>query len=1114
MKNLSEKLPSSKNLVRFLNPKFLALSIFFILFTSTILAWNYTGRKIEMESRASFEADTDDIQRIIDVQIQHYIDTLYGVQGLFKAYGDVSLEQWNKYIDSLDLKKRFPGIQDVTYARYVPREEAKDFENNIRRTYHNNALKIHPAVDREEYFPTLYASSFSQDNTRKLGFDLGSDPVRLSALNRAIQSGEAVVTGKLTLEISQKPGFAIRIPIYKNSLLKDTGAEKRRGLMGFVSISLVLEELMDSLFNKGDSHRFDIELFDNGPFEKTGSKPFLPETSRLLYDRDRVLHINDPAYRPRHHKTSSFDIAGEEWVAYFSMLPDFNTGTERNFPFFVLLSGMIISVLLFRMTWSVATSHTRVKEIARRMTLEWEESEEKFRAISQTARDGIISTDDAGKIIYMNDGALRILGYSSEEIIGRHYTILAPERLREGKPLVLEKYLFLKKATQKSKTIELIGLKKDNTEFQVELSLARWKTGKGTFFTAIIRDITDRKRTEKTLNQKNSFVQLLYIIATSANEASSLEEALKNCVDVICRHTGWSVGHVYLTSKETGEARMIPTNIWYFDNPPDFKEFRHLTEKTILRPGEGLPGRVLESGAPLWIVLPGSVTEFPRGTCAEAAGIKTCFAFPILVQQEVVSVLEFFCKEKIEMDAAVLEAMAHIGSQLGRVVERKRAREQLNYIATHDPLTQIPNRVLFSDRLVCAITQAKRNEKLIAVMFVDLDQFKRINDNLGHTQGDQVIKESAQRLRGCVRSCDTVSRWGGDEFALIFENIGRTKDVKKLCQKILEVLSKPFDVGGQECYITASVGVSLFPYDGENEETLLRHADTAMFRAKEGGRNSFQFFSQEMSAESSDKLVLENQLRHALERNEFILYYQPLVDVQTEQILGVEALIRWNHPNLGMIPPGKFIPLAEETGLIVPIGEWVLRTACAQNKAWQDMGLPPIRVAANLSAVQFRQSGIVKKIASILKETDLSPRYFEIELTESSLMNNKEETVASLKSLHDMGIHISIDDFGTGYSSLSYIKRFPIDTLKIDRSFVIEMTTNPDDAAFARAIIAMAKSLKLKVIAEAVETADQLAFLKTNFCDEFQGFYFSPAVPSDVLAAILRDHVFLKSKFI
>lgn len=1104
---MTKSFKKSSSLKRFgglLKPRQLAFAAFLLFFAVTILAWFYTRQKIEKESRAIFEDQVNQTTRLIDLHIQDYIDTLYDLRGLFRVSGDISLEQWNRYIQSLDLERRLPGIVDVTFARTISGKEKKNFETHIQQIYHNKTLTVHPAGNREKYFPTLYATSFQKENTRKLGFDLGGDLVRLSALDRAIASGKAAATGKLTLQITQKPGFAIRIPVFKNDLPRGTGDEKRAALLGFISFSLSVDNMMGSIFEENNSREVDFEIYDNGPVEKEPSRNLNLDSARFFYDRDGVLHMSDPLYQRRYQKTVFLGVAGEEWLIYFSTPSDFNTGLEARFPLFILLSGTIISFLVFGMTWSAANSQARAEELAMKMTVELKESEGKFRSISQTARDAIISTDLSGKVVYVNDEAVRLSGYSSEEIVGKYYDILISERLRGSRAIILEKHLFTKKARRSGKVIETTAMRKDQTEFPVELSLGRWKIAGQSFFTAIARDITNRKKSEKVIKEKNSFVQLLYIITVAANESASLEEALQICVDAVCQHTGWPMGHVYLTKNDNGGNVMIPSNIWHFDNPLQFTGFRRMTENTILRPGEGLPGKVLEDRAPLWMVLPLPLNQFPRGLSAEASGIKTCFAFPLLVEQEVVAVLEFFSREKVSPDESVLEAMTHIGTQLGRIVERKRAKERMSFMATHDPLTQIPNRTIFSDRLANAIANAKRSLKSVAVVFIDLDRFKRINDTLGHTLGDVAIQAVAQRLKSNVRISDTVSRWGGDEFTLIFENLARVKDARKLCQKIVEGLAKPFDVGGHECFITASVGVSLFPHDGETEEILLRHADTAMYRAKERGRNNFQFFSQEMSSDSSDKLVLENQLRHAIDRKEFVLYYQPVLDCQTGRITGAEALIRWKHPVLGIIPPGTFIPLAEETGLIIPMSEWVIQTACAQNKAWQETGLPPIRVATNVTALYFQLPGMVEKIRNILKETDLAPQYLELELTESVLMHQKEETIINLNKLHDMGIDISIDDFGTGYSSLSYLKRFPINSLKIDRSFVMEVTTNPDDAAIAWAIIAMAKSLKLKVIAEAVETADQLAFLKSHACDEFQGFLFSPAVPPEAFINLVK----------
>ena len=1087
-----------------LKPGQLAFAVFLLFFALTILAWFYARQKIEKESRAVFEDQVNKTTRLIDLQIQNYIDTLYDLQGLFSVSGDISLEQWNRYIQSLDLDHRLPGIQDVTFARYISGKEKKNFETHIQQIYRDKTLTVHPAGNREKYVPTLYATSFQKENTRKLGFDLGGDPVRPSALDRAIASGKAAATGKITLQITQKPGFAIRFPIFKNGMPLKSETERRAALLGFISFSLAIDDMMGTIFDKNNSREVDFEIYDNGPVEKEPSRNLNLDSAHFFYDRDSVLHISDPLYQRRYQKTVFLGVAGEEWLIYFSTPSDFNAGLEARLPLFILLSGAVISFLVFGMTWSVSHSQGRAEELAMKMTVELKESERKFRSISQTARDAIISTDISGKVVYVNDEAMHLSGYSSEEIVGKNYDILISERLRGSQPIILEKYLFTKKARRSGKVIEMTAMRKDKTEFPVELSLGRWKIAGQSFFTVIARDITNRKKSEKVIKEKNSFVQLLYIITVAANEATSLEEALQTCVDAVCQHTGWPMGHVYLTKNGNASNVMVPSGIWHFDNPLQFTEFRRMTENTILRPGEGLPGKVLEDRAPLWMVLPLPVNQFPRCLSAEASGIKTCFAFPLLVEQEVVAVLEFFSREKVSPDESVLEAMTHIGTQLGRIVERKRAKDRISFMATHDSLTQIPNRTIFSDRLANAIAQAKRSLKLVAIVFVDLDHFKRINDHLGHTLGDVAIQAVAQRLKSSVRISDTVSRWGGDGFALIFENLARVKDARKLCQKIVGGLAKPFDVGGQECFITASVGISLFPHDGETEETLLRHADTAMYRAKERGRNNFQFFSQEMSLDSSDKLVLENQLRRAIDRKEFVLYYQPVLNCQTGRITGAEALIRWKHSALGMIPPGKFIPLAEETGLIIPISEWVIQTACAQNKAWQEAGLPPIRVATNVTALYFQLPGMVEKIRNILKETDLAPQYLELELTESVLMQHKEETITNLNILHDMGIDISIDDFGTGYSSLSYLKRFPINSLKIDRSFVMEVTTNPDDAAIAQAIIAMAKSLKLKVIAEAVETADQLAFLKSHACDEFQGFLFSPAVPPEAFINLVK----------
>jgi diguanylate cyclase (GGDEF)-like protein/PAS domain S-box-containing protein len=438
------------------------------------------------------------------------------------------------------------------------------------------------------------------------------------------------------------------------------------------------------------------------------------------------------------------------------------------------------------------------------------------------------------------------------------------------------------------------------------------------------------------------------------------------------------------------------------------------------------------------------------------------------------------------------------------VTARIRSEEQLNFLATHDALTHLPNRILFVDRLEQTMARGHWQKRLVAVMFLDLDRFKVINDTLGHTVGDLLLKAVSERLTASVRSGDTVARVSGDEFIIILADIGQAEDVAKVAEKILNSLSKPFNLEGRELFITTSIGISLYPDDGEQPETLLKNADTAMYRAKEQGRNNYQHYSAAMNASAFERLMIETSLRQALEKREFLLYYQPQVDLASSQIVGLEALIRWKHPAMGLVSPAKFIPLAEETGLIVPIGEWVLRTACSQNKTWQAAGFAPIRVSVNVSGCQFRRPDLIETIRRVLDETGLAPHYLEIELTESILMKNEEKMIATIGALHEMGVNISIDDFGTGYSSLSYLKRFAINNLKIDQSFVRDITTNPDDAAIVTAIITLAHSLKLKVIAEAVETNDQLQSLRTLQCDQMQGYLFSRPIPAEEMTKLLK----------
>jgi len=445
-----------------------------------------------------------------------------------------------------------------------------------------------------------------------------------------------------------------------------------------------------------------------------------------------------------------------------------------------------------------------------------------------------------------------------------------------------------------------------------------------------------------------------------------------------------------------------------------------------------------------------------------------------------------------------------LNASLSRRLEEKAAAQEIEHLAFHDRLTGLSNRSMFSRLLEQGLQEAKRYDRKLGVFFVDLDRFKNINDTLGHQAGDLLLQEMATRLKACLRESDCIARLGGDEFVIMVPGFDGAEQLAAVAQKVLASVSRTFALGDHEFHVTASIGISVYPTDGDDERVLMKNADIAMYQSKEDGKNTFTFYSPELNRHSVERLAFESSLRRALDARQFQVHYQPKVDCHTSQMNGVEALLRWNHPDLGLVSPAKFIPIAEENGLIVPIGRWVLLTACQQHVAWRDLGYPPMRMSVNLSARQFYDDQLLSDVRSILIQTGMDASFLELEITESMLMRDVDKASQALVAFKNLGIRLSLDDFGTGYSSLSNLKRFPIDTIKVDRSFVRELPDNEEDRAITDAIIAMGKSLKMTIVAEGVETEGQIEFLRNHACDEFQGFYFSKAVPAAAITDLLR----------
>jgi len=629
----------------------------------------------------------------------------------------------------------------------------------------------------------------------------------------------------------------------------------------------------------------------------------------------------------------------------------------------------------------------------------------------------------------------------------------------------------------------------------------------------------------RELYENQTKLQLLEEVAASANQATTIRESMQFAVDRICAFTGWPVGHVSLTERNGTESRILPTSIWHCDSER-FKEFREATESMPFSEGTGLPGRVLSSGSVAWI---NDVTQdgnFPRWRSARQVGLRAAFGFPVLTGSEVVGVLEFFSELASEPDDALLRLMSQVGTQLGRVVERVRAEEKLLHDAFHDSLTALPNRALFMDRLQRAVSRAKRHrEYVFALLFIDIDRFKIVNDSLGHQAGDTLIIEVARRLLDCLRrdevtiqaskvngrprpaGDDTLARLGGDEFTILLDDIRAPSDGVRVAERIQQALAAPFRLNEQEVFVTASIGITDSSISYNSAGDALRDADTAMYRAKAQGKARCEVFDHGMHEMAVNRLKLESDLRRALEREEFRVYYQPVISLKDGRIAGFEALVRWQRPDVGLVLPGEFISVAEETGMILFIGNWVLRKACQQVHQWH-IERPQARlltISVNISARQFMQDDLVAQVRKVLLETKIEPSALKLEITETVTMGDAARTIKIVTELKKLGVRLSIDDFGTGYSSLSYLRRFPMDTLKIDRSFIHNLDVNSENREIVKTIMALARNLGMDVVAEGTETLGEINHLKELECEFGQGFFFSTPVDSNAALTLLRE---------
>ena len=684
------------------------------------------------------------------------------------------------------------------------------------------------------------------------------------------------------------------------------------------------------------------------------------------------------------------------------------------------------------------------------------EREARYRAVTYSAGDAIITADHAGNIIGWNRGAEAIFGYSEAEVSGQALTQLMPYRYRDQHLIGMNRVLSGGISHINGKSLELAGLRKDGNEFPLELSLAKWESSEGWFVTGIIRDITERKQAEADLR-----IAAIAFETQGAMFITDANQVILKVNQAFTRITGYSaeesVGQTPALLKSGHQDAQFYQEMW----------------ENLDRDGYWQ--------SEIW----------NRRKCGDVYPERITITAVVNAEGNVVNYIAAF----------------------DDISQHKKAEETIHDLVFYDTLTKLPNRRLLLERLKHSIEVERRDGKQLALMMLDLDCFKMVNDSLGHLAGDELLQQVATRIATRLRKVDIVARLrkvdllarlGGDEFIMLLEDITHTEDAGRVAEQIIAILSKPFNLSqSDEVHITASVGISLYPQHGDNPQALISYADAALHKAKAEGRGCFAYYSEDLTLAARKRIALEFRLRKAIEQQELRVFYQPQIDIGTGRIIGAEALVRWQDPIEGLISPDHFIPLAEETGLILEIGAWVLRETCLQGRLWLDEGLPPLTLAVNVSAHQFRRSDVNALVTTVLRETGFPAEQLELEMTESGLMESQSKVMALLNNLRSQGVRFAIDDFGTGYSSLAYLKHFSLDLLKIDKSFIDDIPHQQDDMEIATTIIAMGHMLGFKVLAEGVETAEQLAFLQDKGCDMYQGYFKSKPVPADVFVELL-----------
>ncbi len=1049
-----------------------------------------------------FDNDASHAAGQVEKRFAAYVEVLSGLRALFHT-GDVSADAFRRYGEALNLQDEFPGFQVLNYAPYVASQDRAAFEAG-QRAKGLPRYAIQPMGERAGYHPFTLIEPLS-GNEQYLGKDIAANPAVRASLAQARDTGRLSASGKVIQNRGPhgEVGLAMRLPVYTAGVPVDTLEQRRVAYRGSVGAGFLVKDMFAGLPGVGNGLR--LRLYDGGGETATPTiAPPVPAAESLLFDTQAATPQQGPQpgakpvradERPPLRHVQAFSLGGRQWLIEVTGPRGQHMGAwERQLPDIILAGGLVITVLVAGVLLSVMGAQRRAVALAHGMTKSLRNSEQRLAEAQSLARLGSWVLDARSGEVEVTEEARRIygLGTGTTPFTLPRLLALVPEGQRADVQAAIDQ------AWQQEAGVEVEhGLRAaDGQDRWLHMNLRRTgDAGVPAQLNATVRDDTARRRA--VLRQ-----ELAHAIARTLAADGDPHGSVAQVLAAIGERMDWQAAVCW---RLEGDGLVHCMRTWAPEHDAQAQTFVSAMQLwSGPRAGCALDA-AWTTGNPLWRAVAANDSHCQsRDRVAAGCQFQAALVIPVQAGSERLA-LEFFSRSPVGVDREIENLMRSIASQLAQYLQRKQAEDALRRLACHDPLTGLANRPLLQQRMAGAIEHAQQSHQGFAVLFLDLDRFKHVNDSLGHSAGDVLLRECARRLRDCVRASDTVARFGGDEFVVVLDNVSASEDVLAPLGKILHRLAQPYEVDGRELHSTASIGVSLYPQDGQDPESLLMHADTAMYRAKDKGAGSYDFYAAQANGQAAQRLTMESALRRALERDELFMVYQPKLDLTTATVTGVEALMRWQHPVLGLVSPAQFIPIAEDTGLIEAFGHWALEVACRDARRWQDEG-HPVQVSVNLSARQLNRAELVQDVSSILARARLAPSSLELEITESAVMRNPTRAALQLRELRSLGVSLAIDDFGTGYSSLSYLRRFPLGTLKIDRSFIKDLPQDEDAAALTGGIIGLAQRLRMKVVAEGVETLEQVAFLRASRCDQIQGYYLSkPLTAQEMSRFLTRD---------